>query len=138
MLTADLAVVDNHASLTLPGALGSKTYNQVTSTDPTQSVRRIAATATTTRQELKIKHTERGSGFNARIRSEVRIDYTKLDQDTSLTGGVVPSESVYLVIDRPVQSGGAITDTITKNNIGACLDVVLTSGAIDKLLNLEN
>jgi hypothetical protein len=110
----------------------------VVSTEPTQSVRRIAATATTTRQELKIKHSERGAGYKARIRSEVRLDYQKLDQDTSLTGGVIPSESVYLVIDRPVQSGGAITDTITKNNIGAVLDVILTSGQLDKLLNLEN
>jgi hypothetical protein len=138
MLDANLTVVDSHSSLTLPGALGSKVYNQVVSVDPSQSIRRIAATATTTRQELLIKHTQKGTGFNARIRTEVRVDYKKLDQDTTLTGGVVPSESIYLVIDRPLQSGGAITDTVTKNNVGACLDVVLTSGALDKLLNLEN
>jgi hypothetical protein len=137
MLNADLTVVDNHASLTLPGALGSKVYAQIASAVNNETKRRIAATANSTPQTLRVSHTTSGVGFRARIRSLVRQEYSKIDQDTTLTDGVIPSCTAYLVIDRPVQSAGAITDTIVKNVIGALLDVILTSGQLDKLLNQE-
>lgn len=137
MLTADLTVVDSHAGLTLPGLLGSKVYAQITGPIGTQIVRRIAATANTTRQTLSIGHTLKGTGFNARVRTLVRHDYEKLDADVSLTGGVMPSSSCYFVMDRPLQSGGAITDAILTNNMAALVDVLLTSGQFAKLLNQE-
>jgi hypothetical protein len=137
MLTANLTVVDNHASLTLPGALGSKVYNQVASIIANQVLRRIAATANTTPQTLLIGHQSTGKGFAARIRSTVRANYSDLTKDLADVGGIVPSCSAYLVIDRPVQSDGAITDAIVTNCIGAVLDVILTSGQLTQVLNQE-
>jgi hypothetical protein len=138
MLSAALTVVDNHASLTLPGALGSKVYDQVTPANSNQTKRRIAATASTTQQELIISHQfTGGSGFHQRIRSMIRADYRDLTKDTSLTDGVVPSCSSYHIFDRPVQSASAITDVIMTNTIAVVMDVILTSGALAKLLNLE-
>jgi hypothetical protein len=138
MLTADLTVLDNHAGLTLQGSLGSKVYAQVAALLANSTLRRIAATASTTPQELTIGHSfTGGTGFKQRIRSVVRTSYRKVDQDTTLTDGVIPSMSTQLVIDRPVQSAGAITDTITINTLMALIDVVLTSGQLAKLLNQE-
>jgi len=137
MLTSDLTVVDNHASLTLPGTLGSKVYNQVATVANNASKRRIAATAGTTPQEIEISHEIKGTGFKARIRTMIRHKYTKVNQDTTLTEGVVPSASATLTFDRPVQSAGAITDVTFTDQIGALLDVVLTSGALAKILNQE-
>jgi hypothetical protein len=137
MLTNDLTVVDSHAGLTLPGLLGSKVYAQITGPTGQQIVRRIAATAATTQQTLTIGHTISGTGFNARIRTLVRHDYKKLDADVSTTGGVMPVSACYFVQDRPIQSGGAITDAILTNNMAALVDVLLTSGQFAKLLNQE-
>jgi hypothetical protein len=137
MLTANLTVVDSHSGLTLPGALGSKVYNQIAGTVNNQVVRRIAATANTTPQTLIIGHQLTGKGFDARIRSTVRMNYLDLTKDLDLTGKVIPSSSVYLVIDRPVQSDGAITDAIITNQVGGVCDVFLTSGALAQILNQE-
>jgi hypothetical protein len=137
MLTSDLVVVDNHTPLTLPGLLGSKTYAQITGPIGQQIVRRIAATANTTQQTLTIGHTLSGVGFAQRCRTLVRHDYKVLSADISLTGGVVPSSAIYVVQDRPIQSGGAITDAILTNNMAALLDVLLTTGQFAKLLNQE-
>lgn len=136
MFSNDLTVVDNHAALTLPGALGSKVYAQIAWPAPA-TARRIAATASTTQQLLVISHEVKGIGFKSRIRSLISHRYTKLDQDTSLTDGVVPSMTWNLTCDRPLQSAGAITDAIVGNNLGALLDVILTSGALAKFLNQE-
>jgi hypothetical protein len=137
MLTADLTVVDTHASLTLPGALGSKVYAQITGPIGQQIVRRIAATSNTTQQTLTIGHTLSGTGFGQRCRTLVRHDYRVLNSDISLTGGIVPYSANYWVQDRPIQSGGNVTDTILTNNMAALLDVLLTSGQFAKLLNQE-
>jgi len=137
MFTSDLTVVDNHASLTLPGALGSKVYPQIPWPSATATARRIAATAGSTPQLLVIGHEVRGTGFRARIRSLIQHRYSKIDQDTSLTDGVIPSMTWGLTLDRPVQSASAITDAVIGNNLGALLDVILTSGALAKFLNQE-
>jgi hypothetical protein len=137
MLTANLTVVDNHAALTLPGALGSKVYNQIASAVQTEVWRRIAATANTTPQTILIGHKVTGVGFFQRIRSTVRTNYSDLTQDTTLTNGVIPSASVYTVIDRPTQSAGKITDAIVTNLVGAVCDVLLTSGNLAQILNQE-
>lgn len=137
MLSANLTVVDNHSSLTLPGALGSKVYNQVAGPSMNQIVRRIAATANTTPQTLIIGHQLSGKGFAARLRSTVRSNFQDLTKDLADVGQVIPSSSVYIVFDRPIQSDGAITDAIITNQFGAVADVLLTSGALAQFLNQE-
>jgi hypothetical protein len=137
MLTADLTVVDSHAGITLPGLLGSKVYAQITGPIGQQIVRRIAATANTTQQTLTIGHTLSGSGFAQRVRTLVKHEYKAINADSSLTGGVVPYSSNYWVQDRPILSGGIITDAVLTNNMSALLDVLLTTGQFAKLLNQE-
>jgi len=137
MLTSNLTVVDNHASLTLPGSLGSKVYAQVISDSTTQVKRQIAATALSTPQVLKTEHRISGSGFKARAISVVRHEYSDLTVDPADTGGETPSSAITLTINRPVNSGGAITIAKLKDQIGALLDVMLTTGQLDALLNME-
>lgn len=138
MLTADLSVTSNAGSITLPGSSGATTFAQITGTGNSSSiVRRVAATANTTPQTLTIGHTVNGTGFNQRCRSVVRMDYKAVNTDIADTGGVTPSASAYLVLDRPIQSGGAITDTVLKTLLGGLLHVLVASGQLDKLLNQE-
>jgi hypothetical protein len=138
MLTADLTVVDNHAGLTLAGALGSKVYAQVNPQSANTTLRRIAATANTTPQEMSIGHQlTGGTGYRQRIRSALRFTYRKVDQDTTLTDGVIPGMSAQFVLDRPVLSAGAISDVVLINVTMALIDVLLTSGQFAKFLNQE-
>jgi hypothetical protein len=65
------------------------------------------------------------------------MDYKAVNTDIADTGGVTPSASAYLVLDRPIQSGGAITDTVLKTLLGGLLHVLVASGQLDKLLNQE-
>jgi hypothetical protein len=137
MLSSDLTVVDNHATITLPGLLGSKVYAQISAPGGTSIVRRIAATSGSTQQTLTVSHALQKTGFLARIRTLVKHEYKKIDADTSLTGGVVPYSFCQWTQDRPVLSGGVITDAVLTNNMAALLDVLLTSGQFAKLLNQE-
>lgn len=137
MLTADLTVTSNAGSITLPGSSGATTFAQIGGGSTDAIVRRVAATANTTPQTLKTQHSVSGTGFKQRIRTLVRMDYQANNTDIADTGGVTPSASCYLVFDRPVQSGGAITDAIFKTMLGGLLHVVLASGQLDKLLNQE-
>lgn len=138
MLSSDLTVTGNAGSITLPGDTGATTFSQITpGTNGTTFQRRVAATAGTTPETLVIGHTLSGSGFAQRLRTLVRMDYKALNTDIADTGGVTPSFSAYFVLDRPVQSGSAITDTILKRQIGRLLHVLLASGQLDKLLNQE-
>lgn len=138
MITADIVLVSNRASQTLPGSDVSDTFNQVTTTEAGTVLRRVAATASTTPQEFKISHSlTGGTGFKRRIRSVMRNQYTDLTKDTDLTGGVTPSFAWTLTLDRPVLSDSAITDTILKNALGQLMDMLLQSGNLDKFLNQE-
>jgi hypothetical protein len=138
MLTQNLAIVDNHASLTLMGSRGSKTYNLVSSQTNGATLRREAATALTTPYELNVSHTRSGTGFKLRCRSLIKLTKTRLDTDVALTGGVQPSATAYIVLDRPINSNGYITLTDIKDLLGGVIDVVQTSGAIDSILNEES
>lgn len=135
MLTSDLTVTDNGTG-TKPGSAGALTY-ALRGTDLTGSTRSVAAVAITTPKVLTISHTTSGSAFKQRVRSLVKHSYQKLDADVADTGGVIPSSTVHVVIDRPVNSGGAITATVLKEQIGAILDVIMATGQLDKILNLE-
>lgn len=138
MLTADQTLVSNRASQTLPGSDASDVYAQVMTSEPATVLRRVAATASTTPQELKITHTQTGgTGFKRRHRSVLRVTHTDLTKDTDLTGGVIPSAAWTLTLDRPVISDGAITDAILKTMLGHIMDILLISGQLDKFLNLE-
>lgn len=137
MLNADLTVVDNHSSLTLPGLLGSKVYAQITGPIGQKIVRRVAATANTAPQTLTIGHEVSGSGGGETVSSLIRYDYSVRSADLSLTGGIIPKMSAQLVIRRHSQQGTYITDPIVTNGIAALLDVILTSGQLAKLLNQE-
>jgi len=133
--TPDLTVTDS-GSVTKPGAEGAKVYASVASlADGT--LRRIAANATTVPHVMSVKHSVSGSGFKQRVRSVVRFDITRLDTDPTATGGVVPTVSAYMVIDRPNQSGGFITAAHIQTLVGAVADVVVPTASLDKLLNME-
>lgn len=136
MLTADLTIVDNHGSITLGGSRGSKVYALVSS-DATGVKRREAATAVSTPFVLTTKSSTSGSGYNQRQRTLVRHDYSDLTTNLDLTGGVIPSSAVQLTIDLPVRSNGAITAAKVKDQVYALLDVLVTSGQLDKILNQE-
>lgn len=135
MLTNDLVVTDN-STATKPGSLGAKTYALIGVTD-SRSTRRIAATANSTPQTLVVSHEVKGAGYKQRVRTLVGHTHEKVDGDIALTGGVIPSCRVQLVIDRPTSSGGFITPTTIKDQIGAVVDVLCASGQLDKILNQE-
>lgn len=135
MLTADITLTDS-GSATKPGAEGAKVYALVASLLD-GNLRRIAANATTVPHELRTKHALSGTGFKQRCRSLVRADLSRLDTDPTATGGVIPSASVQMVIDRPIQSGGFLTVAHIQTLVGAVVDCVLQSGNLDKLLNME-
>jgi hypothetical protein len=133
--TPDLTVTDS-GSVTKPGAEGAKVYASVASlTDG--SLRRIPANALTVPHTMSVKHSLSGTGFKQRARSVVRFDITRLDTDPTTTGGVTPTVGVYLVIDRPVQSGGNITAAHIQTLVGAVADVCVPTASLDKLLNME-
>lgn len=135
MLTSDLTVTDNGTG-TKPGSAGALTY-ALRGTDLTSSTRSVSAVATTTPKVLTISHQTTGSGFKQQISTVIKHSYQKLDSDLADTGGVTPASQVHIVIRRPVNSGGAITNTVLKEQIGGLLDVIMASGQLDKLLNQE-
>jgi len=137
MLTADQTLVDNRASVTLPGSLGSLVFAQVTGPSGQKIVRRIAATANTTPNTLTVSHALSGTGFKQRCRSLIRMDFERRDTDVAVTGNVVPSLSAYIVMDRPIQSGGFITVAHIKTMIGQLTDLLTVSGNLDKIINQE-
>lgn len=137
MLNADLTVTSNAGSITLPGDTGATVFAQIVGPSGNQIKRKVAATAGTTPEVLTTGHSETGTGYKRRIRSLVKLEYTANNTDIADTGGVTPSFSCHFVLDRPTQSGGAITDTIIKRQIGRLLHVILASGQLDKLLAQE-
>lgn len=138
MLTQALTVTGNQTAVALPGSYGAVVFDLIGSPSGTSTKRRVSSTANATPQVLTISHESKGTGFKSRVRSVVRYDYTRNDVDLSTVGGIVPSYSCYLVIDRPRQSGGSISTTHVKDGIGMLLDVITKSGQLDKLLNEEN
>lgn len=137
MLSSSLTVISNQASVTLPGAVGSKSFAQVAGGTGNQVLRRIAATATTTPEEILISHQETGKGLQRRTQSVIKAMLRKENADLSTTGGIIPSAEAYLVIRRPIGLGTVITDAEVKTLIGEVLDVVTRAGQLDAILNLE-
>lgn len=137
MLTADQTLVSSRASQTLPGAAGSTVFAQITGTVGNTVDRRVAATANTTPELHRIAHEVKGIGYKQRCRSLLKLSMTYNNTDPSTTGGVVPSFSWGLTLDRPIQSGGAVTVQHLKDKLGQLIDTLLISGQLDKFLNQE-
>jgi len=137
MLTQDQTLLSSRTAQTLPGAAGSTVFAQITGTVGNKVERRVAATANTTPETLTTGHEVRGTGYKQRARSVIRIGRQYNNTDPSTTGGVVPSFSWQLVLDRPLNSGGAVTVQHIKDALGQLIDVLLISGQLDKLLNQE-
>lgn len=137
MFSSDLAIVSNRASVTLPGASGSVTYSQVTGPSGQLILRRVPGTASTTPQTMTTSHQLTGKGFAQRLNHMVKFHYRALNTDLSLTGGVVPEAEVYVVIRRPVQSGGVISDSVIGTMVGSVCDFLSASGNLAKILNQE-
>jgi hypothetical protein len=137
MLTQDQTLLSSRGSQTLPGSAGSTVFAQITGTVGNKVERRVAATANTTPETLTIGHEVRGIGFKQRCRSLLRIGRQFNNVDPSTTGGAVPSFSWQLVLDRPLNSAGAVTVQHLKDTLGQMIDVMLISGQLDKFLNQE-
>lgn len=137
MLTADLTVTSNAGTITLPGDTGATVFAQITGPSGASIKRKVAATANTTPEILTIGHTESGSGFKRRLRSMIKLENTFNNTDVADTGGVTPSFGFHCVLDRPIQSGGVITDAIVTRQIARVLHVLLASGQLTKFLNQE-
>lgn len=135
MLTNDLTVTATGSS-TKPGSAAAKVFNLV-STEANKSTRRVASTSTSTPEVCVIRHETVGTGFKQKLRSQIEFSFTRQDTDLADTAGVVPFARAYLVIERPVQSAGAITTTHVKDLISQVIDTICVSGQCDKLLNLE-
>jgi hypothetical protein len=138
MLDENLTVTDMGTGLANVGSTGSREFRLVAPPGADGStVRRYAPTSMTSRSELRIAHQITGKNWNQRTRTLVQKIFTKIDQDTDVTGGVIPRATVGITYDRPSNMGSIYTDAILKSEIGYILALFLTSGNIDKLINLE-
>lgn len=138
MLSSDLALVSNRASQTLPGSAASTTFAQITGSGSSQAiVRRVAATALTTPQTFTISHENRGTGFNQRLRTLIQNKRVYNNTDLADTGGVVPSFTWNLTLDRPVNSGGVVTEAHLLDALGQLMDSLLISGNLTRILSQE-
>lgn len=138
MLDENLTLTDQGTGLANVGSTGSREYRLVAPSGADgATLRRYAAGVNSTRSELRIAHQLTGKGFAQRTRTLVQKITTKVDQDTSLTGGIVPRATVGFTWDRPTNMGSIYTDAILKSEIGYILALIITSGNIDKLINLE-
>jgi hypothetical protein len=136
-LLADLVVVDNQGGIALPGTQATQTYSEILSGNPNRKSRRRASTALTTPVTIHTEQSVKGVGYNARAITMLRVEYQDLTADPADTGGVTPNLAATFTLNRPVNSGGAITTAITKDTIAIILDVLTRSGQLDKLLNGE-
>jgi len=78
-----------------------------------------------------------GTAYKARIRSMLKFQLKDLTKDPTLTGGIIPSAAAYLVIDRPVNSGGAIINAQVDDLVGWLIDTITQSGVLASFYNQE-
>jgi len=138
MLSENLTLTDGGALGTNIGATGSRAFNLVANSFDGSALRRYAATATTDRMELLVRHALAGKGFSQRTRSNIKFTYTKVNQDTSTTGGIVPSVSSSWTLDRPTNMGTITTDALCTSLTAFMCAMLLTSGMMASLYNLES
>jgi len=138
MLDENLTVADNAALGTNIGATGSRVFALVANPLDGSALRRYAATATTNRMELLVRHSLQGKGFSQRTRSNIKMTYTKVDQDVTTSGGIIPACSVNWSLDRPTNMGSVTTDALCTSLSAYLCAILLTSGTLAKLYNLES
>jgi hypothetical protein len=138
MLPEDLTIVDNGALGTNIGATGSRAFARVFSSLDGTTMRRYAATATTDRMEFLIRHSLSGKGYSQRTMSNIKFIYTKVNQDVSTTGGIIPSASVNWSINRPTNMSAITTDALVTSMSSYLVALLLTSGYMSRLHNLES
>lgn len=136
MLTSNFTATSG-STATKPGTTGARIFNLVANGPDGSTLRRYAATASTVPLTMQVKHSRSGKNFKERIRSVIRFDVQKLDSDLTLTEGVIPSASAYLVIDRPARSAGFIINAQIDDLVGWVLDTVTQSGILASLYNEE-
>jgi hypothetical protein len=138
MLSENLTLTDGGALGTNIGATGSRAFNLVANSFDGSALRRYATTATTDRMELLVRHALSGKGFSQRTRSNIKFSFTKVNQDTSLTGGIIPSVSSSWTLDRPTNMGSITTDALCTSLTAYLAAMLLTSGMMASLYNLES
>jgi hypothetical protein len=138
MLDENLAIVANGTGISNVGSSSSLTFALVASGAEGNTLRRVAATANTSRKEYLIRHSQTGKNFAARTRTNLLYIFKKMDQDTSTTGLIIPSATVSVTIDRPTNMAGIITDNVIADMVGTHVGLLTTSGILTKLANLES
>jgi len=137
MLAENLTVSATASSLANIGTQSGTVFALVALGADGSTRRRVAATALTDRQEILIRHQITGKGWLERARMNLRVDLSKINQDTSLTGGVTPSASVSVTIDRPLKMAAIMTDVAINNAVGFAIQMFLTAGNIAAFHNQE-
>jgi hypothetical protein len=138
MLAEDLTIVDNGALGTNIGSTGSRAFARVFSTLDGTTQRRYAAGANTDRMEFLIRHSQTGKGFAARTLSNIKWTYTKVNQDTSTTGGIIPTASVNWSLNRPTNMASITTDALMTSLTAYLVALLTTSGNMARFYNLES
>jgi hypothetical protein len=137
MLAEDLTLSATAGSLSNIGTLSAQVFSLVHPAAVDGTNRRVAATAMTDRYEMMIRHQLTGKSFAERHRMLLKFIYTKMNQDTSVTGGIKPSASVSFSFDRPSQMSALVTDAVMKELLGFAMAVMLTTGNAAKFFNME-
>jgi hypothetical protein len=138
MLDENLTLTDGGALGTNIGGTGSRAFALVANPLDGSALRRYAATATTDRMELLVRHALQGKGFSQRTLSNIKFTYTKVNQDTSTTGGVVPSVSASWSLNRPTNLSSITTDALCTSLSAYLVALLVGSGNMAKLYNLES
>jgi len=130
-MTADIALVSNAASQTLPGAEGTLTFVKLKDEGDT-SLRRVAATASTYPRTLLITQQERNLGKrNASRRTVVQCkeeDWTTIVPLENGQGGKADGvATVTVTINRPLGPGYGTNFTTAKINtlLGSAMSAIL-------------
>lgn len=116
------------------GTAGDKIYNLV-SLDNTAGVgtlRRVAATATTTPETMRVSHRVTKKGAVESDQHMIRLDEVSIDP---LKGSVVTS--VWFSITVP-KGTSVVTAQTVKTQFGRLVHAALQSGVFDKVLNGES
>jgi hypothetical protein len=137
MLAENLTLSATAGSLTNIGTLSAQVFALTHPAAVDGTNRRVAATAMTDRYEMMIRHQITGKNHAERHRMLLKFIYSKMNQDTSLTGGIRPSASASFSFDRPTQMSAIVTDAVMKELLGFAMGVMIASGNAASFFNME-
>lgn len=138
MLDENLTLTDGGALGTNIGATGSRVFALVASSLEGSALRRYAAGATSDRMEVLVRHALQGKGFAQRTLTNIKWTYSKVNQDVSTTGGIIPTVSSSWSLNRPTNLSAVTTDALCTSLTAYLCAMLLTSGTMAKLYNLES